>query len=236
MKYIVVCVLIFTVQNSLMAHNNEFIPGDAYFSFTMYEKFVDSIKDEQVTVPYRRFRRGKRRCGYFGYWNLKIQQINGTIMDNLRAVHQKLFRKYRKSDMRRGYKASSFTVLVYNRYFDISNRLCLKYNEDSASLQKKYTNKVVYDGVRDPESIKENQRLAKRVAGLEMKITAPYKKESMGQAKPVVMNAKDLQFVILMDSDYEGYAKRKAGLKFYLVDEKITLYQYTKNGVRKTLQ
>ncbi len=43
----------------------------------------------------------------------------------------------------------------------------------------------------------------------------------MGQKKPVVMNAKDLQFVILMDPNYEGYAKRKAGLKFYLVDPSV---------------
>ena len=78
MKSFVLPILLgLAVLSSARAHNNLFLPGDAFYSAKFGEGFFEAQKDREVlALPYHRFYGDFMKCGYAGYENFRITGVS----------------------------------------------------------------------------------------------------------------------------------------------------------------
>lgn len=129
-------------QTPLVAHNTEFLPGDAFFHTILTENKVKEIQDQkdpqfgyvrpdQYSEPYL--------CGYAGYGGLTIVGMSEELRKQLRELYYDIRRGTPKrvrllgdgDDKQIWWEENGLHVLFYNSDFDFEkHHPFLKYNED----------------------------------------------------------------------------------------------------------
>lgn len=78
------------------AHNNYFLPGDAFFSTSFSEDRVAKIKEEnptQIELNYERLENHFMSCGNIGYSALKLTEVDEAFRKNLLIAYEWVRRK-----------------------------------------------------------------------------------------------------------------------------------------------
>ncbi len=241
MKTILFVISFIATSTALVAHNNLFLPGDAFFSARFDEDLFDKQKDsKRLDLPYHRFYGKFMACGYAGYENLAVGAISPKVAENLRKVHTKLFKEFRNGALKAPLDKNAkpyFPLLVYNRNYPLAYPIGLKYNEDWAKDQVEDAGKghAIYDDIGDTNLLIADWASADEISPLAIDMDRPPYPEKTEEGggvvrEPVESAAEGLKFVILAGDDILRFAQRKAGLTFFVVSEKIQRYQFDKNG------
>jgi len=119
------------------AHNNYFLPGDAFFSVSLTREVMKrwaENKSDTFVFEYTRFDDSFMACGNIGYTKLKVTGIDDTFRQalleaywlqnrDITPVDRVLF-----GDPDNRFQSNGVVALFYNR--DFKGTLGLKYNED----------------------------------------------------------------------------------------------------------
>lgn len=121
------------------AKNLLFLPGDAYFSSALNPDILQQSREadeERLKLKYVRLERGKAYCGYAGYWHLRVEGVDGEMLDTLETVHRNIQGVENEEDdgptptIRGPRRRKGYPMLVYNRAFDFRDReFGRRYNE-----------------------------------------------------------------------------------------------------------
>lgn len=124
----------------LRAHNNYFLPGDAFFSVTLTRELVEKwMKSDETTFEftYDRFDGDFFACGNIGYTSLVVDGITPELRQALTEAYWRfasgIAPSYQLIDDDKGQLAQTNGVvaLIYNKDFKMEHgALGLKYNED----------------------------------------------------------------------------------------------------------
>ena len=188
------------------AHNNYFLPGDAFFSChitlaELEEAIMQQPKTSSARLPvkYARLSAESMRCGTLG--------THGAVLGNipqgwLQTLHQQLSQlesenRITGTDSSGSLLANEIRIFVYNRSFDLElYRIGLRYNEDWHSYQLQHKEHAVYDEIGDRDATIHNWRHAIDVKGLTHAFSATKSNNQI-----MTIDWHDIQIVIPLSKD-----------------------------------
>ena len=214
------------------AHNNLFLPSDAYFSTAGSKEFLKALdKGEELSISYARYSTSFMACGYAGLENALIEGLPKSTRHNLQSTLLKLFKeeagKARTRETNSGH-VSYFPILIYNKDFDFSKYpVALKFNEnfEKEQTQKAQRDRFVDDRISSKILRKLDKKYAKNVRALDSKSIPKDLTAFMGVHEPVVIDGSKIVFVILLDGkepDLADHAEQKSGLEMIIVDDTVS--------------
>ena len=220
---------------SAVAHNNLFLPGDAFFSSRFSKDFFEKQKDASILdLSYERYAGNCADCTWFAYENLSIRDISPATRENLKKVHDlvfKLFPNEAKTNPFDKEESPWFPIYVYNADFSVSYPVGLKFNE-TANTEQASADKNVYDHFEDIDLITEDLASQADIAPLTLDVSYDdliTRLNGKIVREPVTADAAKLQFLILPGASVREFAHKKVGLSFFVVSgEKITRYRFDK--------
>ena len=237
------------------AHNNLFLPGDAFFSAELDREFFRTrevnIKGgpgakEEMTFAYHRYAGDFMACGWAGYESLTVTGIPAQVRHNLRKAHGILFSEFArsastKSDLGEGAepKRPYFPIYIYNRDFPLSSPFGVKYNERWAEVQVEEAkmSHAIYDdlGGDGIDFVIDDWASARDIAPLKISdgrapMVTPDGETGIVE-KPVEVPAKEVMFVVLAGGDVAKFGRREEGLVFFVVTEELRRYRFDRKGV-----
>lgn len=234
MRILLLTLLILTQR--VEAHNNLFLPSDAYFSTFANEAVVEQIEaGKALDLPYFRFSKSFMRCGYAGIRNAKITDIPEATRKNLTTTLNALFAKEPEQAKRKRTKdgeEAAFPVLVYNKDFDFAKfPLGLKFNQHFAAEQIELAGRKhsIDDRVESAKLRKLDAARAKEVRKLDQTSTPKDLKPFMGTDEPTVIDGSKIVFIVLLGStekDLRDHAEQEAGREFIVIGETVQRHKY----------
>ncbi|MDF1756130.1 MAG: hypothetical protein P1U89_25310 [Verrucomicrobiales bacterium] len=238
---------------TVRAHNNFFLPGDAFFSTSITREVIDKWAENQEKAfdfQYSRFDGKFQAAGNLGYTNLKLKGLSPSFKEALTkaywrytALHRPIFRL--ESDDREDYtQINGVVALIYRK--DFEGPLGLKLNENwqieglreyGGFFQK--ADPVIQDWRLGPERLP--LKLAEKVPPL---AHIPLDGEDRFTMKtPVVADLSDIKIILVGFADQEGFEERQTcpnlqkiydsvpGTEYMIVDEKgFTHYTCDEKG------
>ena len=87
-------ICLFVIATGLLeAHNNSFLPGDAFFSTSLtgegLEKFREG-KADSLRLDYQRLDNHFMACGNLGYYHLKVTGISESFRRNIGHAYERV--------------------------------------------------------------------------------------------------------------------------------------------------
>ena len=229
-----VAVLLTAFSGQVVANNNYFLPGDAfYYSEPQHEWFENLTTAEQLIVTYQMPRKGTggRFCGYAGYNKLRLTNLTPEFRANLLNAYRELRSRYPQRvethyqstmQMKNGklvtvgdqqnsrVEFNLVSMLIYNRSFDLQKfRPLFRYNEtwaDAAASFGHPRNHVAYDlFLDDAQLITDDWRDSPLVEPLKFNAPEP---ETPGKRKNVTItvDCHDIQVLLFPTAHYEDIA------------------------------
>jgi hypothetical protein len=124
----------------IAAHNNYFLPGDAFFSVAIPQSDLFSWSNssaDTLELSYSRFDGEFFACGNIGYTSLTITGVSGDFRSGLVEACWRFSDGNRPLYREEGYEGksvlnqtNSVVALVYSKHFGLDLPLGLKFNED----------------------------------------------------------------------------------------------------------
>ena len=234
------CALALLTGGIAGAHNNLFLPGDAFFSAALSKDYFDEKPGDSLAFEYKRYAGEFMACGWAGYENLAVKGISEDVMNNLRKAHGILFSEFARSATAvetNGKKNRYFPIFVYNREFPLSSPFGVKYNERWAEVQTEEAKMrhAIYDDLGDPDFIIDDWASARDIAPLaiaEGRAPMVTKSGETGIVRePVEVQAEKVMFVVLAGGDVKRFALREEGLVFFVVADDLRRYRFDRQGV-----
>lgn len=235
-KYLFVFISVHSwFSSSAVAHNNLFLPGDAFFSARFSKDFFEEQKDASILdLSYERYAGDCADCTWFAYENLSIRDVSPATLANLKKTHSLLFTLFPNEAKTNPFDKEEspwFPIYVYNADFPISYPVGLKFNE-SANAEQASTDKKVYDHFDDVDLITEDLASQNDVAPLTLDVSYDDLVTRLNGEivrEPVTTVAAKLQFLILPGASVREFALKKEGLCYFVVTaEKIARYRFDK--------
>ena len=224
------------------AHNNLFLPGDAFFSSEFGRDFFKkNVADEKgLSFEYHRYSGEFMACGWAGYEKLKMNDVPDAVLHNLRKVHGILFGEFSRSATNVGEgeeRRQFFPVYIYNRDFPLGSPFGIKYNERWSEVQTEDAKMrhAIYDVLGGINFIIDDWASAKEIAPLAIAEDRAPMVSANGDtgivSKPVEMPAEKAMFVVLAGGDVEKFGRREEGLVFFVVTENLRRYRFDREGI-----
>jgi hypothetical protein len=242
-----VAILEIVLSQDGQAQSVSFMPGDAFFVFSLGGKTADSLPDKGGTVELN-YDKPEYPFGklYAGFDHIRLENVDPQFIQNLRRVYKdhrlyvrKIVEIYVEKDRaREEIELNPPLAFVYNRDVDwTEQRIALKYNEDWPHLPADAfagpNRKLLSD-----RSAAIYQPLIKTFAAVEadwggarrfkpLKVQVPqniaWGKWGIAIKEPIVAQCDDVQIIVAADQTLENYFLRKPEAKFY---------QITSEGIR----
>lgn len=236
-KLLTLCsIAIVTFAGSAGAHNNLFLPGDAYFSAELKKDFFDGKRQAgDVAFTYHRYAGEFMACGWAGYENLVVKGVPERVLANLRQVHEILFAEFARAAVPA--ETPYFPIFVYNRNFPLSSPFGVKYNERWAEVQtaEAKMGHAIYDEIGGIEFVIDDWASARDIAPLAIADGRAPMVSAEGKTgiveKPVEVAAGKVMFVVLAGGDVRKFAQREEGLVFFVVGDGVRRYRFDRKGV-----
>jgi hypothetical protein len=212
----------------LRAHNNLFLPGDAFFTSMVTIDMVEKWRPGPVTVHYSRLSGIGYLCGYLGYGEATIADVNQAtidgVLDTLRQM-EKEGRGYREGETADGRKIRWFRIFLYQRDCNLeSMRIGLRYNEHWATIQRGHASEdhVLYDEIGGAGAILENWQSCELVRGLTHTATKAVSAGEGRDSLEISLKAADIKFVVCADVDIQPYVDLSEDLVWHeITDEPV---------------
>jgi len=220
------------------AVNTGFLPGDACFgsqlSFELLDQFNES---DSVTFEYRGGAGAFMACGYAGYWNLTIDDMSDKMKTDLRRVYKALREEYASADFtiwqddnggETRHERNPFSVVIYNKSYDVSLGIGLKLNEDWMDLIQRSNGRPALGAyspfITDYRAIAKDWRLGPIVSGLKIKEADAKPFHGARIEEPVSIESKQIQILIFpdqmpMEFAFGAFVSEEDGGFFYRVTE-----------------
>jgi len=219
-------VLVFVLP--LRAHNNLFLPGDAFFTAMVTIDIVEKWRPGPVTLQYSRLRSGTFLCGYLGYGEAIISDLTQDNIDALLGTLRRLDKDgqgYEEGETADGKKIRWFRVFIYQRDCNLeSMRIGLRYNEQWATIQRAHASEehVLYDEIGDAGAILENWQSSELVRGLSYTATRAVSEGEGGESLEISLKAADIKFVVCANVDIHPFVNLSEDLVWHeLTDEPV---------------
>lgn len=213
----------------LRAHNNLFLPGDAFFTALVTIEDVEKWRPGSVTVEYSRIPAVGYLCGYFGYGKAIIADVNQATIDGVLNSLRKLKqegRGYREGEAEGGKKIHWFRIFLYQRDCNLeSMRIGLRYNEHWATIQRAHASEehVLYDEIGGDAAIIENWQSSTLVRGLTYTATKAVSEGERSGALEISLKAADLKFVVCANANIASYVDLSEDLEWREITEDVVV-------------
>ena len=135
----VIGILVLFLGGQLSAHNNYFLPGDAFFSISLSGEEVKGWKEDQpqnIKLGYERLDNHFMACGNIGYAALEITGVDQSFRENLleayewvRSYEEPLFVKNEAKGKEELVEWNPVVALIYNKG-KVALPLGVKFNEN----------------------------------------------------------------------------------------------------------
>ena len=167
MKRIFLSATVFLVCSvlPLSAHNNLFLPGDAFFMTEISIEELEELRDNnKTTLPlfYSRYPGFGFFCGYLGYRHAQINEVPPRVFQQIiDACNNMPADTHETLETESGEEIKKLTAYLFIIAILTSERLRIgiDYNEDWATIQRKHRGKhVMYPGRGNESTIIENWR------------------------------------------------------------------------------
>lgn len=234
MRILLLTLLILTQR--VEAHNNLFLPNDAYFSTFANDAVAEQLKTgKDLELTYFRFSKSFMKCGYAGIRNAKITNLPEATHENLKTTLAALLAKEPDKGKRKRTKdgeEAAFPVLVYNKDFDFTKfPLALKFNEHFAAEQIELAGRKhsIDDRVDSAKLRKLDTTRANDVRKLDQTSTPDDLKPFMGTNEPVVIDGSKIIFVVLLGStekDLRDHIEKQPGREYIVIGETVSRHKY----------
>ena len=199
-----------TLCSPAYAHNNLFLPGDAYFVGELTEHTQIDAK-HTLKLSYRWYHKSKMRCGYAGYKELHIA-MSKRLRENLNLA--------REHANKPPWAYGGHPILVYNRTFPNDYPFFLRFNEKAEQVQKRVfrRNHATATNTRVESADRFNDRHAERIRPLAIakppripsskqgQVSGPF----IGELEPLKISGSKTKLIILEQGDVEDYASKKS--------------------------
>lgn len=138
-RFIALLVFLFATTPAT-AHNNYFLPGDAFFSIAIPQSDImtwSASAADTVELSYSRFDGAFFACGNVGYTHLTVTGFSSDFRTSLveaywrfASGHRPLYREKGEDGKSALEQTNSVVALVYSKDFNLALALGLKFNED----------------------------------------------------------------------------------------------------------
>jgi len=135
----VISIIALFVWGQLSAHNNYFLPGDAFFSISLSKEKMKEVKEgqsQEITFRYQRLDNRFMACGNIGYYTLEITKVDQSFRENLleayewvRKAEEPLFVKNEDKEKETLVEWNPVVALIYNKG-EVTLPLGAKFNEN----------------------------------------------------------------------------------------------------------
>lgn len=226
MKIQYITTFLFLLTLPLYSHNNLYLPGDSFFPGTIL-KYDSSQK--KLTLEYKMLTSRIAMCGYLGYEKLIISDVDEKDYKLLLSMVEDSKTRSAKSVQveERSVVLSEPLILVYNKTFDLSNHLLLRYNEDKEAIEKKRRNVSRLDHLLNEALVKINKEHSRSISPLKV---GDIGKELEGfmeaESQPLKASRKDLKFVVVPPCYLRDLAMKKEPKTMMVLDEGKKALQY----------
>lgn len=232
-----ITVAILSSNAGVLANNNLFLPGDAFFPTALTKNNVEALQARKIgerTFAYSSFGGYEGAfCGYAGYNNAKIPAVDDDFAKNLAAVYARIreFDERQLIERTRDGKTvhietNGIRVLFYPPEFEFPRHsLGLRYNENWVSEAVKFGHKKEHLRlcclIPDPDAVERSWRDAHVIPPLNVKLPDVELKPVPETEAPVVVQGPVKAIVIgshtlkeLFRCNHDDY------LTVYIVDSK----------------
>ena len=209
----------------LRAHNNLFLPGDAFFTAMVTIEEVEKWRPGPVTVEYNRLRRVIVFCGYLGYGKATITNVTQATIDSLLGTlrqWEKDGHGYEEGKTADGKKIRWFRLFLYQRDCNLESvRIGLRYNEHWATIQRAHASEehVLYDEIGGEGAVLENWQSSELVRGLTHTATKALSEAERGETLGISLKAADIKFVVCAKADIAPYANLSEELVWHEITD-----------------
>jgi hypothetical protein len=213
----------------LRAHNNLFLPGDAFFTAMVTIDEVEKWRPGPVTLEYSRLLGIGYLCGYFGYGKATIVDVNQSTIDGVLSTLRKLEKEgrgYREGEAADGKKIRWFRIFLYQRDCNLESlRIGLRYNENWATIQRAHASEehVLYDEIGGAGAIIENWQSCELVRGLTYTATKAVSEGEGRESLEISLKAADIKFVVCANVDIRSYVDLSEDLVWHEVTDGVTV-------------
>lgn len=235
-QILVVMVFFLSFDSIGVASTIMFLPGNSYFHTTISKKFLDS-SNQGKPLHLRYVPTAGYFCGYFGTDELRIEDEDGKLLQNLTLVYrhirnsspqeleiQQKFKPTKSKDgkftlepdgLPRISETNKIHVFVYNADFDINKyKLLHLYNEKWFEEAPKYGNREPDEVVTTKEVFLESWRNGPQVPPLKVKTFGS------NQVKRHAIPDGDLQLIVIEDRYYfPSIVELKAETEIYVINK-----------------
>jgi len=179
-------VAIIASNANVMANNNLFLPGDAFFPTVLTKAEVEALQSRKTgerTFAYSSFGGYEGAfCGYAGYDNARIAAVDDAFAKNLAAVYARIREFYARELIERTHdgktelvETNGIRVLFYPPEFQFPrHHLGLRYNENWVSEAVKFGHKKEHLRlcclISDPHAVERSWRDADVIPPLNVKL------------------------------------------------------------------
>lgn len=135
----IIILTLFGLVGPLLAHNNYFLPGDAFFATSLTGEKIKKLKEDgstKINFSYTRMDNSFMACGNVGYSQLEISNFDSAMKANLILAYEKARRKQKpffiktqKEGEEKLTEWNPVAALIYNKG-KVSFPLGVKFNED----------------------------------------------------------------------------------------------------------
>lgn len=231
--------LILLFSSAVLANNNQFLPGDAFFSTTLTQDFLEELTATKT---------GEREfgydslggysfafCGYAGYAVAKIPAVDDTFVKNLARVYQH-HRGYVGRELREEtingktelWETNGIGVLFYSVDFEFPRYdLGLRYNENWVAETLKFGHRKEYIRlcclVSNPRAVGNSWRDAETIPGLQAELPDIELKVVPRTDEPVVIRSAVKAFVLGSHTPTEIFERKR--------DDYLTVYVVDSQGI-----
>lgn len=212
----------------LRAHNNLFLPGDAFFTAMVTIDEVEKWRPGPVTLMYDRLRSVTYFCGYLGYRKAIIADVTQATIDGMLGTLRQLEKEgrgYREGEADDGKKIRWFRVFLYQRDCNLgAMRIGLRYNEHWATIQRAHASEehVMYDEIGDAGAIVENWQSCELVRALTHTATGTLADAKQDGSSEITLPAVDIKFVVCTNTDIQPYVNLSEDLEWHeITDESV---------------
>jgi hypothetical protein len=209
----------------LRAHNNLFLPGDAFFTTQVTIDEVEKWRPGSVTIPYSRLRGVTYLCGYLGYGNATITGLTQDTIDALLATLRNLEKDgqgYWEGETADGRKLHWFRIFLYQRDCNLeAMRIGLRYNEQWATIQRAHASEdhIQYDEIGGSGAILDNWQSSELVRGLTYTSTQTLRDGDGGTSLAISLTAANIKFVVCGDANIGSYVDLSQDLVWHEITD-----------------